>query len=259
MTKIYGMIGYTILYNSLIFPNTEILIISDMHNEPIKNCNPYKQINIEDLLNMYNNKGYKILLEEIPNKKELIPLFPDSKHVNNIREFYLKNFDKIIGFDIRLDLINITELENSSVPLIIYFVRLFEFFMIKSKLFELPIVKKYYLKILLKFIKFINYYKEQIKYTYAKINKIIFKKLIKNLNDLLSDIIEFYCFCRLFDELKQNKLNKFVIYCGLYHAEKLINVIQKYLHYIIKKQDGINSIIDTNYNNTELCIDIFDF
>jgi hypothetical protein len=259
MTKIYGMIGYTILYNSLIFPNTEILIISDMHNEPIKNCSPYKQINIEHLLNKYIDNGYKILLEEIPNKKELIPLFPDSEHVNNTRKFYLKNFDKIIGFDIRLDLIDITALENSSVPIITNFIGLFEFFMVKSKLFELPIIKKYYLKMLLKFHKFINHYKDQLKYTYAKINKIIFEKLVKNLNDLLSDIIEFYCFCRLFAELKENKINKFVINCGLYHSENLINIIKKYLHYSIKKQEGINTIEETDYNNTGLCIDIFEF
>jgi len=259
MTKIFGMIGYTILYNSFIFPNTEILIISDMHDESIKNCTPYKQINIEDLLNTYIEKEYKILLEEIPNKKELIPLFPDSEHVNNTRKFYLKNFDKIIGFDIRLDLIDVTALEKSSVPLITHFVRLFEFFMIRSKLFELPIVKKYYLKMLLKFYKFMNHYKEHIKYTYIKINKTTFEKLMKNLNDLLSDIIEFYCFCRLFSELKENKINKIVINCGLYHAEKLIDNIKKYLHYSIKKQNGINSLMEINQNNNSLCIDIFEF
>lgn len=259
MIKIYGIIGYTILYNSLIFPNTEILIISDMHNEPIKNCSPYKQINIEDLLNKYIVKDYKILLEEIPNNKELIPLFPDSDHVNNTREFYLKNFDKIIGFDIRLDLIDVTALENSSVPLITHFVRLFEFFMVKSKLFELPIIKKYYLKMLLKFYKFINHYKDHLKYNYEKINKLVFHKLITNLNDLLSDIIEFYCFCRLFAELKENKIKKFVINCGLYHAENIINNIKKYLNYSIKTQNGINSLEETNHYNTNLCIDIFEF
>lgn len=256
------MVGYTILYNSLLFPNTEILIISDMHDEPIKNCSPYKQINIEDLLNTYIDKGYKILLEEIPNKKELIPLFPDSDHVNNTREFYLKYFDNIIGFDIRLDLVDlvdITEIKNSSIPIITHFNRLFEFFMTDSKLFEMPIIKKYYLKLLLKFYKFINHYKIQLKYSYSNINKIIFEKIITNLNNLLSDIIEYYCFCRLFSELIESKINKFVINCGLYHAEKIIDNIKKYLHYSVKKQDGINSLIETNYNNTELCIGIFEF
>jgi hypothetical protein len=259
MEKIYGIIGYTILNNSLIFPNTEILIISDMHNEPMKNCSPYKQINIEHLLKIYIDKEYKILLEEIPNNKELIPLFPESNHVNNTRKFYLNNFDKIIGFDIRLDLIDITALENSSIPLITHFVRLFEFFMIQSKLFELPIIKKCYFKILIKFYKFCNQYKEELKFTYQQINKLVFDQLISNLSDLLSDIIEFYCFCRLFNELKENKIKKFVINCGLYHAEKISNLIQKYLHYSIKIHNGINSINMINYNTENLCVDYFEF
>ena len=47
--KIYGALGYTILYNSDIFPDTEILLISDNHDEYIKDCNT-KQIMIDEYL-----------------------------------------------------------------------------------------------------------------------------------------------------------------------------------------------------------------
>lgn len=259
MIKIYGMIGYCILNNSPIFPNTEILLISDMHSEPIKDCSPYKQINIEDLLEKYLNKNYKILLEEIPTKKELVPLFPESNHVNNTRNLYLKNFDKIIGFDIRLDLIDITLLKYSQIPLIIHFVRLIEFFMVKSKLFELEIIKNYHLELCKKFLHFMKKYLNDLRKKYNEINKITFEIMMNDLEKILSDIIEFYCFCRLFVELKQNISNKYVINCGLYHSENLINIISKYLKYSTRSEDGINKIEHIKDDESNLCITFFDF
>jgi hypothetical protein len=265
MIKIYGMIGYTILNNSLLFPNTEILLISDMHDEPIKNCYPHKQINIEDLLKKYIDKEYKVLMEEIPDKKELISFYPDSNHINNMRKLYLDNFDKIIAFDIRLDLLEQHKLKYSNIPLITYFTRLFNFFMIKSKIFEEDEIKYYHYELLIGFRDFIKKYINELKKNYYEIDKITFEFMQNDIDKLLSNIIEFYCFCKLFIDLKNNlnKSKKYVINCGLFHSENLINIICKYLKYTKKIQNGINKMEETENNNVDLfvdlCVDSFDF
>ena len=91
---IYGAIGYSILKNSDIFHNSQIILISDNHDINYKNCGtPEKDIQIDFYLEYLLNKNYIIMIEEIPNTKELISLFPNSSHVNNIRNFYINNKD----------------------------------------------------------------------------------------------------------------------------------------------------------------------
>ncbi len=262
MIKIYGMVGYTILYDSDIFPGTEILLIADMHNEPQKDCGPYNQVDIDKLLESYLKKGYTIFLEEIPNNRELVSIFPESSHVNNTRELYLKNMDKIIAFDIRLDLIDITELnyfEDCEKPMIKKLNLLNDFITSKSELYSNKYVKNYYNKILFKFRRFI------IKYNYIlcernniNINGSKYNLMLKELSDLLSDFIELYCFYKLCVELETKK-GKFVINCGLYHSENLLNNIKLYLKYKEKKSAGVNHSDDIGYDNAVQCIMYFDF
>ncbi len=264
MVKIYGMIGYSILHNSPLFPNTEILLISDMHNEPIKNCAPSEQINISSLLKYFLDKGYIILLEEIPNKRDVVSYFPDSNHVRDTRELYLENFDKIIGFDIRLDLIDSISLENSELPLITHFTNLLDFFMIKARSFELEITKKYHLSMLIKFKNFISKYIDDLKKKSLEVDKLVHKLILTDLDNILSDIIEFYCFCRLSAELVQLKGSpqKYVINCGLYHSEKIIDIICKQLKYTIKEQHGINKMEETwliESDASGMCVRYFHF
>lgn len=255
--KIYGAIGYTILYDSPLFPNTEILIISDNHDEYIKECNS-KQITIDEFLKQYLINGYKIFLEEIPSKNELVEIFPSSTHIKRLRKLYLDNMDKIIATDIRLDLIDITLLNDSKLPLIFHYIKLFEFFMIKSKLFDLPIIKKYYLILLKRFTNFIKHYKDYIIKKSIDINNIILNNIIEDTSILLIDIMDFYTFSRIYTELTEKRNNKLIINCGLYHSENLIKHLIKHLNYKIKKQSGINKISESNYIDN-MCIDYFQF
>jgi len=260
--KIYGAIGYTILNQSCIFPNTEILLIADMHDEPIKECSS-KQIMIDDFLKIFLKKNYKIILEEIPSTKELVEIFPQSVHIKNLRKLYLDNQDKIIAVDIRLDLLDTTLLENSPLPITIHLITLFEFFMIKSNLFNNYILKSYYLKLLKKFRNLIKIY---IKYLIKKssdIDKNKLTEIIHSFDDLLVHIMDYYTICKLYDILKENKYNKIVINCGLYHVEQLEKNIIKYLKFNLKKTEGVTKIKDTKINNlnktVNICIDYFDF
>lgn len=268
MIKIYGIVGYTILYDSNIFPNTEILLIADMHTEPQKNCAPHNQIDIDKLLELYLKKDYTIFLEEIPNNKELVFIFPESSHVNNTRELYLKNMDKIIAFDIRLDLIDLTELteltdlnyfKDYEKPIIKKLKLLNDFITLKSELYSNKFVKKYYKKILLKFRKFITKYDHILcEKKNININKSQYNSMITELSDLLSDFIELYCFYKLCIELETKK-GKFVINCGLYHSENLLNYIKLYLNYKEKQSEGINYLNEILYDNPDQCIMYFDF
>lgn len=255
-TQIYGAIGYVILNDSILFPNTEILIISDNHDEEYKSCFSDKEIMIDKFLKLYLKDNYKIFLEEIPSNKELIELFPSSSHIKNLRNLYLNNMDKIIGIDIRLNLMDITKLNNSNIPLIYHYKPIYNFFMTKSKLYDIPIINNYYIVLLNKFNNMIKKYYDVIT-NKSIIDKNILDNIKMDTDNILSDIMEFYAFCRLYAELKDKKNNKLIINCGLYHAENIKNNIIKYLKYNIKKESGINNM--SEINKDYICVDYFIF
>ena len=113
---LFGAIGYTILENSLLFPNLKIILISDKHDEDEKSCKSKSgeiidSIDISEYLKKLIEKKYTVLLEEIPYLGDLVTLWNESDHVMTIRKLYLeciKNYktkDRIFAFDIRLDLV----------------------------------------------------------------------------------------------------------------------------------------------------------
>ena len=98
------------------------------------------------------------------------------------------------------------------------------------------------------------------------INNLILNNIINDTSDLLTDIMDFYTFSRIYTELiehNNNKLivhnnNKLIVNCGLYHSENLVKHLINYLNYKIKKQSGINKISESNHIDN-ICIDYFEF
>ena len=261
-TQIYGMIGYTILHNSNIFPDTEILLICDMHTEPYKDCFSYDYMDIDKLIKIYLDKKYKIFIEEVPNNNNLIEIFPHSRHVKNIRKLYLDNSHDIVGFDIRLNLFD-TQSTTDSDKLSNSFIKLFDYFVISNGLYENLLTEQEYMKNLIRFRNFVIKYGNEMKKKYVDVDKNIYLNMLDEIEELLSRIIEFECFCKLCESLQhslQKKPNKFVIYCGLVHSEKLVEMIKKYLKYTIKVSKGINKMIQVKNTHVDsLCMDLFDF
>jgi len=258
--KLYGAIGYTILYNSNIFPDTEILLIADMHDEYNKDCGNSNLLTIDVLLGQYLNNKYSIILEEIPLNKQMIELFPNSSHVKNVRKFYLENMDKVIAVDLRLELLDLTSLENSSIPIMIHLINLYEFFTIKSKLFDMPIVKSIYTKLLKVFLHINKKYKKEFKKSSKDINKLTLKNIISDFDDLLSSILDFYCFVRIYDILSTKKQSKIVVYCGLAHIDEINKILTKKLNYNVKFKKGKTNIDDVSlFTMDNICIDLIKF
>lgn len=243
--KIYGALGYVILNNKNL-PNKEIMIISDMHDEDKTDCEDYKFFLIHELLEYFLKKDYKIILEEIPSKNELIGLFPSSIHVNETRKFYLKNFDKVDAFDIRLDLINLNDFDNSDKVLFYKLVKLYKYIM--------KITENNYKELLYKFYNFCKKYKNLLE---KKSNEIPSNELFyikENIEEILSDIIENYCMEQIYQALQN--YDRIVVYCGLYHSENIIKLLNL-MNFKIKEQKGVNKMIDSD--RSDLCISYFDF
>lgn len=269
--KIYGAIGYTILNNSDLFKDIEILLISDMHETLTNTCNSVYEISIDKYISNLLNKNYTIILEEVPNSKELVELFPNSNHIKNLRKFYLQNIDKISGIDIRLDLMDITNIKNNNSILIKKILNIYDVYLLKSKLFthfllyneqiDHSILKEYYLKLIKKFHKFIYYCGNDL-YKYPKyISVIKIEIIITLLEEILSDIMELYTIMTIYDKIndiiKYNKPKKIVINCGLYHIEQLEQYLIKYLKFKIKKTEGVVKMEYSYLSN--ICINYIDF
>ncbi len=272
--KIYGAIGYTILFNSELFKDIEILLISDVHHEYMNTCNSSIEMSIDDYLLQLLNKHYTIILEEIPNNKELIELFSTSQHVKNIRKLYLNNMDKITAIDIRLDLIDITDIKSNNNILIKKIINIYNVYLFKNELFKKftlynkniddTLLGKLYLKLIKKFYNFVYFCNNDL-YKYPKdIYPIQMELIISVLDEILSDIMEFYIMNVLYDKIndiiKNNKNKKIVIYCGLYHIEQLEKYIKEYFNFKIKKSEGVIKMTQVDENNfSDICIKYIDF
>ena len=254
---IFGAIGYTILYNSYLFSDYEILLIYDSHDEQVKQCNTNKEndIQINNYLELLLEKNYVIMIEEVPinpDKKTLVGLWNDSVHVKNIRYFFEKNNNNInlIPFDIRFELIDsFDETDYNTQTLKKYVHNMYKFFIFKhpffkdlllySKSIDVSFIKNYYITLLIKFHKLIMTHKEDLNKQIQHINNN--KELIDNINNLLSDIMEFYVILRLYNDMQNNK--KIVIYGGLIHINNIKKILIKYYKFQIKEEYG-----NTDYN-----------
>jgi hypothetical protein len=275
---IFGSIGYTILSNSTLFPTINILLLYDSHDEQIKKCNTTeKDIQIDEYLYELLNKNYILMIEEVPlydsleKKKTLIGLWDDSNHIKNIRKFYEtnKNNKNLIPFDIRFELIDsFDENDYNDTSLYDYTKNIFIFLMLEHHFFKPSIlytksidnsfIRSLYKDILIKFRNIIIPNKDNlnIKLKYFKDKK----NIIDKLNDILSDIMEFYILIKLFDLIQSN--TNIVIYGGLIHIDNIKKLLIKYYKFSIKNNYGITEFNEfnkdfVNYDNQ--CIEIPNF
>lgn len=260
---IYGAIGYSILKNSELFQNSRIILISDNHDEEIKDCgSTVPDIQIESYLEYLLNNNYVTMIEEIPNLRELVSLFPESSHVENIRKFYINNKDNknMIPIDVRFELIdNHDEEYYDKQKLKNYILKISEFFIFEHKFFiglSLYSEKIYdsilgvHYKYLLE--KYELFKKEYDKFFGNEIKYIPHKKvLIDKINEILSDIMELYILIKLYEILNNGK-GKIIIYAGLYHIDKIKKLLIKYYKY--KEFENYGSTNINDISNENLCI-----
>lgn len=258
---IFGSIGYTILNNSTLFPNINILLLYDSHDEQIKKCpDDNIDIQINDYLLELLNKKYFVMIEEVPlekDKKLLVELWSDSNHVKNTRKFYLDNKDNknLLGFDIRFQLIDsFDESDYNDKTLRNYLIKIYEFFMLEhpyfkdillyAKTIDKSFIKMYYTDILLKFRNLIIPNKEVLNIKIKNLPNKYF--IINDINNILSDIMELYILIKLFDIIQIN--NNIVIYGGLIHIDNIKKLLIKYYKFNIKEEFGI-----TQFNEHTNC------
>ena len=250
MNYIYGSIGYTILKLNY----KKIIILSDMH-DVLKPCNKNEIFISKWLENKIKKNKSKILLEEVPNNhNNLKLLWEESPHTNELKKLYLEKSHLIVGIDIRyllipfsLELINDI---NTNLYIDEYLKQVNDFFsLIFFKLNNFKYFKLENLKNTLigkHFIKIKNNYKHfLLKYKIILNNKlvsVITSDFINDFNDILNDIIEWYTCACIFEY--DNK--SIIIHIGLYHAEKIINLLINIYKFKIIDIYGINNIKQTD-------------
>jgi hypothetical protein len=266
--NINGSIGYTVLIKD----NIKILVLADMHSEL-----PYCEkdgIFISDWLK--NKFKSKILLEEVPRVgPKLKELWPSSPHTQKLKEEYLKNSHIIQGVDIRPFLIPFSwelafDKDTPVINLKQYLTLINIFFNLKLDLLRKDL-KDVYTKEFLKKTKLGEHYlelKRKVK-NYIKRNKKFLQTNIKDLlkeneylleqiNDLISDIMEWYMISKIFQGLSENKTS-FIIHAGLAHTTNLINLLKIKYGYKILEEFGntdLNNITIENTGCLQLPIDI---
>jgi hypothetical protein len=276
---IYGAIGYTILYNSEIFPNKEILLLNDSHEEIIKNCNgnigksngniinSNNTIQIDTYLEMLLNKNYMIFIEEVPsNKSTLIGRWDNSTHVKNIRKLYENNKDNknLLPFDIRFEFVDsFDEKDYNNLTLKEYVIKIYKFFILEhdffkdlilySKQIDDSVIRKLYVKLMIEFCDFLEFNDLSLSIEIKKIkNK---NKLIDWIHEFLSELMDFYVLLMLYNKIQT--YDKIIVYGGFSHIDNIKKLLLKYYKFNIKEQDGI---VDYNlqifFDNNNQCINI---
>ncbi len=230
--KVIGAVGYTILNNN----NIKIMIIADMHDVTEK-CG---DIFISDWIKQ--QKKFKLLLEEVPQTDiKLKELWSSSPHTIKLRQLYLDNYDKIVGLDIRGELLKFSwellkEMEFPLITLDEYLEYIKLFFQIKHPFFLKDIPEIYNESILLakesekirkhfeyckdKFNKFVDRNKDILKVNVQDIYKSN-RKVLEEINLLLNEIMEFYTCMQIYKQCLLNN-NKFIIHKGLFHTSNLL-------------------------------------
>jgi hypothetical protein len=258
--KVIGAVGYTILDNNKI----KIMIIADMHDVTEK-CG---DIFISEWIK--KQKNFKLLLEEVPQTDiKLKELWGSSPHTTKLRQLYLDNYDKIVGLDIRGELLKFSwellkEMKFPEITLDEYLEYLKLFFDIKHSFFLKNIPEIYNSSILLadestKIRKHFEYCKNKFK-KYMDDNKILLKEKVQDLyktnqtvleqiNLLLNEIMEFYTCMQLYKQSLLNN-NKFIIHKGLFHTSNLLVWFTNLYGFKILDNSGLTEFdkIDEKHN-----------
>ena len=254
-----GSIGYTLLSKD----NIKILVLADMHSEL-----PYCEKNGIFISDWLKNKfKSKILLEEVPRVgPKLKELWPTSPHTQKLKEEYIKNSHIIQGVDIRPFLIPYSwelsfdkDAPDYNLKQYLNYINLF----CNLKLdFLRNDLKNVYSVEYLKKSKLGEHYlylKKKIK-NYVRTNKfnlsIKVKDLVKKnenileqLNDLLSEIMEWYIIAKIYQGLSEGK-TQFIIHAVLAHTTNVIYLLKNKYQYLIEENYGTTDMKNLNNENT---------
>jgi hypothetical protein len=263
MSNIYlnGSIGYTLLIKN----NIKILILADMHSN-LPYCKKDGIFISDWFKNKYNSR---ILLEEVPRVGPILKeLWPSSPHTQKLKEEYIKNSHIIQGVDIRPLLIpfswELASNENDTQTPIINLKEYLElinlFFTLKLDFIKNDlkhIYSKEFLKkkkigkhflILKRIITFLikknkNYLDKDIKDVIKDNNN-----LLEQINNILSDIMEWYIIAKIYQGINENKTS-FIIHAGLAHTTNIIHLLKNYYNYKVINDFGTTNMHNLNIEN----------
>lgn len=252
--NIYGAIGYTVLQND----KHKLLIFSDRHDK-LKDCTGSK-IDMNDLFqdSIDTDSDTQLLLEEVERTKSMANLklvFDSATHTVDLKDTYIQNQNNIVGVDIRPHLIDFTidyGRTKDSYTLRKYITEINKFFILESELFKRKLgdlysfeelyknikLGKHLLHIIIIYNKFLNEYKDDLD---RPLNNVITNKLIDIINNILSDIMEWYI-CAL---IYKNQNVNTILHTGLAHSTHIIDYL-KYYGYTIVHDVGITNINNLN-------------
>jgi hypothetical protein len=260
MSNIYlnGSIGYTLLIKN----NIKILILADMHSN-LPYCKKDGIFISDWFKNKYNSR---ILLEEVPRVGPILKeLWPSSPHTQKLKEEYIKNSHIIQGVDIRPLLIPFSwELAcNEETPTLnlkeylelinLFFTLKLDFikndlkhiysneFLKKKKIGKHFLILKRIITFLIKKNK--NYLDKDIKDVIKDNNN-----LLEQINNILSDIMEWYIIAKIYQGINENKTS-FIIHAGLVHTTNIINLLKKYYNYKVINDFGTTNMHNLNIEN----------
>lgn len=261
-TYVRGGIGYSILINKDM--KVKIMLIADMHSINEKCGDMF----ITDWLK--KQKDMKLLLEEVPpsdiNLKEL---WSEADHTQKLRELYLNNLDKIIGLDIRGELVKFSwellkDMYFPPITLKEYLKDLESFFNLSHPFLKTNISNIYNQRILtnkkLEITQQYNYcLKEFEEYKNNNLDKMNMtvqeiyqtnKDKLEPINDLLNSCMEFYTVMQIIN-CAANKVNRFIIHKGLYHTSKLVKWLKEIYGFKIIEEGGLTVYeeVDKTYHN----------
>lgn len=260
MLYLQGTIGYTIFINPS--TNKKIIIFADMHDK-LPPCPFNNSIKISQWFEK-KFKTAKILLEEVTRNKnmQLEALWDSSEHTNDLKTLFLSNQNEIEAIDIRPYLIPfswevVEQSTDKHMKLKNYFKDFVKFLKLDINLLQVKnkinSIKNNNLKEHLNKIKkkFLNYLINNKK----KLNKTVLEISINNLNILedfnilLNDCMEWYI-CVLIDLYKHKTI---IIHAGLYHTEKVNNLLKNFYNFKELYKIGINYINDTPFKTNYVC------
>lgn len=264
--SLYGLIGYTYLTHNTKNPKF-ILILADNHSK-LPYCNNYTMISDWLKKKSLNNN---ILLEEVPRDNiTLKEIFSTSDHTQKLKELFINNPKVINGIDIRPYLIKFSwellELDKTENMLFnSYLEDINDFFNFKNT--KIKELNKNYNKsniiklncyIQFKIIKdnYLNYIEKYKNFLNKNIVDIFNndKYILKEFNNILNDIMEFYIILSLFSVNNKN----IIIHTGLVHSEKIIFWLTQCYFYETSEEKGITKVKDIEKitKNTSGCLNL---
>lgn len=264
---ILGNIGIVCLEKKIDNKSKKILVFSDAHSG-----HPYcknSTISISEFLKSKLNDKNHILLEEVDrNNVKLQELWPDSKHVQDLKRLYLENTEKIIPIDIRPHLreysweLLSTDKKLGEINLLNYLSKFVDFFnnknnymyiklkkLISNKLIMKSKIKKHLIFLKKKFFDFLNKNNEFLE----KDMNFIYKnniEILKFTNDFSDLIMEWYTIINLLSVKDIDKIS--IIHTGLFHSDKIVNLLKTEYGFNEIYSNGLNNV-SNNYNNIIAC------